>query len=321
MDGIRKSFVFYQDWFEMLRDLDKDSKVELYDAIASVGLGYGMPELSPASKLVMKLIESKIERDRERWGEISRKRKEVGRLGGLSKSKQTKQLVAIGSKSKQKVANEANVAVYVSKDTNVSMLDNNNNLNNKEEDTNVSPKKSPINYQEVVDCWNTNCGKMWGNVAKLTDKRKHSIKKIIDAHDISQEELMRFFSTLRYADHWLSNPTGEHKNWKPDFDWWMSNANGWFTKALEGKVHTQNPVKFDIIMKGDSQTTYSPSGMKIWFNEETKSYWTDELYIEHLCDGYEDSDRPDGAMLTLHNARGKIVWNKDTNEWVKHSYV
>lgn len=192
MDGIRKSFVFYQDWFEMLRDLDKDSKVELYDAIASVGLGYGMPELSPASKLVMKLIESKIERDRERWGEISRKRKEIGRLGGLSKSKQLLpiatncyQLQANDSKTKQNKQTLANVA---------------DNVNDNEEKDFIEkvykmyPAKCPVRNTYLGKC-----SKDKDRIRKLLKKySKEDIEKVV-THEVDEKfgkSMMQNFSTF-----------------------------------------------------------------------------------------------------------------------------
>lgn len=61
-----------------------------------------------------------------------------------------------------------------------------------------------------------------------------------------------------------------------------------------------------------------PQGRTIWFNEETQSYWSDyNFYDEKIYDGYEDDDRPDGAMITLNNARGTIVWNCSIKKWIK----
>lgn len=202
MDGIRKSFVFYQDWFEMLRDLDKDSKVELYDAIASVGLGYGMPELSPASKLVMKLIESKIERDRERWGEISRKRKEVGRLGGLSKSKQKLpiatncyQLQANDSKTKQNKQTLASVADNVNDNVNDNVSVNDNEEKDFIEKVyKMYPAKCPVRNTYLGKC-----SKDKDRIRKLLKTySKEDIEKVV-THEVDEKfgkSMMQNFSTF-----------------------------------------------------------------------------------------------------------------------------
>jgi len=194
---------------------------------------------------------------------------------------------------------------------------NNNTINNKEEYTNVYSKKN--DYQAIIDCWNQYNGKKLGNVTKLTDKRKKAIKKVLVDNDITQEQMMKLFKSLPYADKWLYNPNKQHATWKPDFDWWIANTNGWFTKALEGKVHKENPQAFNEIMRNNGdEVLYTPQGRSIWFNEETKSYWSmDNFYDEKIYDGYDDNNRPNGAEITLNNGRGTIVWNAETKTWIK----
>lgn len=186
---------------------------------------------------------------------------------------------------------------------------------NKEEGINIPPKK--IAYQAIVDCWNEHNGKKLGKITKITERRKKAIKKALDDNGITQEQLMLFFKTLPHADKWLYNPNKQHANWKPDFDWWLSNPNGWLTKGLEGKVHLENPQVYSSIMLGKN-ATYTPQGRSIWFDENTKSYWTDDnFYYGVISDGYTDEDRPDGATLTMSNARGVIIWDGLTKKWEK----
>lgn len=198
-----------------------------------------------------------------------------------------------------------------------------NNTNNKQEETiNIVSKKNPIDYQAIVDCWNKVNGERLGKVTKITERRKKAIKKQLEDNGITQEQLTKFFQTLPFADTWLFNPNKQHSTWKPDFDWWMANTNGWLTKALEGKVHKENPQAFERIMKdgtfSSQSVMYLPQGRTIWFNEQTKSYWSDDnFYYESISDGYEDDNRPDGATLTLNNARGNIKWNAQTKKWEK----
>lgn len=64
--------------------------------------------------------------------------------------------------------------------------------------------------------------------------------------------------------------------------------------------------------------TYTPQGRTIWYDENTKSYWTDDnFYYGVISDGYTDDNRPDGATLTMSNARGAITWNSLTKKWDK----
>ena len=196
----------------------------------------------------------------------------------------------------------------------------NNKTNNKEEDTNVSPKK--IDYQAVFDCWNKYNGEKIRKVTQFTDVRKKAIKKMLDIHNISQEVLMRFFASIPFADQWLFHPTGTHKLWKPTFDWWMANTNGWLTKGLEGGVHLENPQAFERIMKDGTFSSqsimYLPQGRTIWYDEITKSYWSDDYFYDGtISDGYTDDDRPNGATITLNNGRGTITWDSETKKWNK----
>lgn len=194
---------------------------------------------------------------------------------------------------------------------------NSNTNSNKEEDTNVSPKKN--DYQSIVDCWNEYNGQKLGKVTKLTNKRKKSIKKQLEDNEITQEQLMALFKTLPFADSWLYNPNKQHQNWKPDFDWWMANTNGWLTKALEGKVHKENPQAFGLAINGDN-APYAPSGnFSIFWHERSNGYLYIGNYYDgmNIADGYTDDNRPDGAMLILNNARGILKWDATTKKWNK----
>ena len=199
----------------------------------------------------------------------------------------------------------------------INNTDSKQQIENKEEYTNVYSKKN--DYQAIIDCWNEYNGKSWGKVLRLSAKRKRIIKSALDNQGITQEELMRLFKTFPYADNWLFHPTKEHKDWKPDFDWWMRDTNGWLTKALEGKVHNSNPQAFNEIMRSNGdEVLYTPQGRSIWFNEETKSYWSmDNFYYGVISDGYTDDNRPNGATITLNNGRGRIQWDAKSKEWRK----
>lgn len=192
----------------------------------------------------------------------------------------------------------------------------NTNDKHKEEDINISSKKN--DYKAIIDCWNECNGKRLGKVTKVTQRRKAAIKKALLDNDITQEQLMQFFKTLPFADSWLYNPNKQHKNWKPDFDWWLANTNGWLTKGLEGKVHIENPQAYSSIISGED-APYTPicEGSLSW-NDYYKCYLYVGFWDGHFMpDGYTDENRPDGASVVLHNGRGTIVWNKEQKKWNK----
>jgi hypothetical protein len=128
---------------------------------------------------------------------------------------------------------------------------------------------------------------------------------------------VQFFKTLPLADKWLYNPNKQHKNWKPDFDWWLANTNGWLTKALEGKVHTENPQAFSAIML-DKDAPYTPQcDLTLQWNDYYNCYLYTGYWNGYIPDGYNDDNRPHGATITLNNGRGTITWNSETKTWDK----
>jgi hypothetical protein len=97
----------------------------------------------------------------------------------------------------------------------------------------------------------------------------------------------------------------------------MANVNGWLTKALEGKVHLENPQAFSKIMLGkDAPYTPECGGALNW-----NDYYGCYMYIGYwdgdISDGYTNEDRPNGAKVTLNNGRGVVVWNSETHKWEK----
>lgn len=309
----RNTFVFYRDWYDIVQKLDNDTGFEVCKAIMAVALGEECPKLSPVADAVMLAVRPQIERDIIKYQEVVEKRRNAGKK---HKGNQYTRLEQYGTNGTSVPTVEQTEQVGTNGSDNVydnDIVDNNSVILEEKEDTNVSPKKN--DYQAIIDCWNEHNGKRIAKVTSLTDKRKKAIKKQLDDHKITQYVLMRFFASLPYADKWLYNPTGAHKTWKPNFDWWMANTNSWLTKGLEGGVHIENPIAFERIMNG-ADSEYTPQGRTIWFNEETKSYWSDDnFYYGTISDGYDDESRPDGATLTLNNARGDIRWNGITKQW------
>lgn len=92
-------------------------------------------------------------------------------------------------------------------------------------------------------------------------------------------------------------------------------------KMLQTYLGKQRAWEMYVTIGEDLSTinsTYTPQGRTIWFNDGTRSYWTDDnFYYGTISDGYDDETRPDGATLTLNNARGDIYWDKKTKKWNK----
>lgn len=103
---MKKSFVLYQSQREFFETLsDKESK-ELILAIFDYD-GKKESKLSNRVEIAFISIKDQLQRDIEKWEEQRRKRKEAGRLGGLTRAKNEKSSVAMLSNGKQTLANQA----------------------------------------------------------------------------------------------------------------------------------------------------------------------------------------------------------------------
>ena len=200
-----------------------------------------------------------------------------------------------------------------------------NTTSTKKQNTDVLPIKNdvkPINYDGIFDSWNKYNGKAFGIVSKRTTRRKDKIRIALANQQITDDELMLFFSTLPYADKWLYKREGEHANWRPDFDWWIVDTRGWLTKGLEGKVHKENPQIFEQIMHrkfSNRASEYLPHGRGIYYDESNNIYMSVEPFYGTIYDGYSIYDRPDNARLMLNNGRGIIVWDATNRVWKNES--
>lgn len=87
-------------------------------------------------------------------------------------------------------------------------------------------------------------------------------------------------------------------------------------KIFESVVFKNNAIIYDPAHIKNSGL-YTPSGFGIWRDQETGEYHSWANFYGSLTDGYDDSDRPDGAKIVLNNARGTIVWSKEQQKWNK----
>lgn len=166
------------------------------------------------------------------------------------------------------------------------------------------------------------------------EQNKEEIKELKEKFTIFVSLYKKAGGKVRGVDTEFKEFTKRHKDWK--------NVVPYLEMALQREIKERNQAKiykkFYPEMKNLStylgkqrawemyvtvgekidDRKYSPQGRSIWFNEGTQSYWSDDnFYYETISDGYDDDNRPDGATLTLNNARGDIRWNSTTKKWEK----
>lgn len=126
----RKSFVFYKDWRDAIKDLPDDIRLELYDCIMEYAFAGKVEGLKPMVSIAFNFIKTAMDRNSEKYEGIIEKRRSAGKKGGLTK-KQTVANEANAKDAKQTVANEAD-------NVNDNVNDNvSTNVDEEKESTNV----------------------------------------------------------------------------------------------------------------------------------------------------------------------------------------
>lgn len=109
VDMPKSSFVLYLDYkkhFDLIQD-DTDFRRLIEAIFAYCETGTEPSDLSPVALMAFSFIRANLDRDNEKYEAVKEKRKEAGRLGGLAKASNAKQMVAKASNAKQSVANVA----------------------------------------------------------------------------------------------------------------------------------------------------------------------------------------------------------------------
>ena len=143
MDFNRESYIFHKDWYNAISQLDKELRLELYDAIMRKAFYNEPPLLSPMGNLAMSFIEPQIERDFDRWLDIREKRSNAGKLHKGNQYKNVEQMEhrqTNGTSVPTLEQDGTNGTVSVSVSDSVS-VENDIVLLEEKKDTDVSVKK------------------------------------------------------------------------------------------------------------------------------------------------------------------------------------
>ena len=134
--------------------------------------------------------------------------------------------------------------------------------------TEKSETKTKINYQEIVDKYNSIC-KSLPKVIKLSDARKKAIKARLNIYSL--EEIETVFKKAEQSNYLKGT---NNLNWKADFDWLMKDRN--MAKVLEGKY--DNDKSFNGPNPTPNNTSYSkPKPVNQFNNFQQRNYSKTEI--------------------------------------------
>ena len=92
-----------------------------------------------------------------------------------------------------------------------------------------------------------------------------------------------------------------------------------FERYLKEKTYNNIIVKDGHVIYDptcETEANYHPWGNNaIMWNDLYKCWLSIDDFQGKVIDGYTDDNRPDGAQIVLHNARGTITWSKAEKKW------
>ncbi|MBO4234059.1 hypothetical protein FO675_07050 [Riemerella anatipestifer] len=191
----RESFVFYESWYEILRDERQEVQWEVIRAIMEYVFNNNLIELKPNAKMAFKFIKRDIDRANDKYEEYLEKQRENGKRGGRPKKpKETQKNQAFFEKPTE---TQKSLNVNVNENVNV-----NKNVNNN----------SSYGESEILRIKNF-----------LKTKQQIQMDRLMMQHKISKEDL--FLKIDEFVEKKVS--WGE-VNWPNDseiaknFEFWLS---------------------------------------------------------------------------------------------------
>lgn len=87
----RKTFVFYKEWKDAVKDLPDSIRLELYEGIMEYAFAGSIPELSPMAQIAFNFVRPALDRDTDKYTSIADRNRANGASGGRPK-KQTQNI-------------------------------------------------------------------------------------------------------------------------------------------------------------------------------------------------------------------------------------
>ena len=128
---MKKSFVLYTDYLEHIEELSDEQAGRLLLAIMYYQSGKELPEMDAVTKMAFSFIRCQLDKDSQKYAEISERRREAGKMGGRP--------AANGFLEKQTKAKKANG--FLEKQTKAKKPDNDNDNDNDNVNDNDINKK------------------------------------------------------------------------------------------------------------------------------------------------------------------------------------
>lgn len=244
---MKDSFVFYRSFYESIKNLDKDTQLEIYSAICEYSLNDEIGELSPVATAIFTLMKPNIDSATKRYNASV----ENGKKGGRPKKEKPNGNLKKPSKNLEKPNLNLNLDLDDNEDKDVDDnvdIDEDVNIDNS---INTSPP-APLIEEEILK---EEFEKLWklypkkvGKDKSFTKYKKYRTSKG-DDYCTYEEVLNGLNRYLEYIkqNSWYSPKDGStwfnNKSWKDEYEIKEENLPDWFDKEIKEEILDEEDIK------------------------------------------------------------------------------
>lgn len=240
----KNSFILYTDQKEVINKLSDEQAGKILKALYEYVSTNKMPELDLTLDIAITPIKQSLDRNKEKYEEVSKKRKQAGAKGG----KQTQAKQANAKNDNQIEIKQASSSDSDNDSDSVSDSDNEYVNDNDSDITEEEKEEQNCPYQKIEDLYHDIC-KSYPKIRGLSKTRKQALK----ARYIEYRKDINIFKELFQKAEESNFLKGQNNNnWSATFDWLINSRN--MTKVLEGNYKNKEEIN------GDTKVKYIPNG-------------------------------------------------------------
>ncbi len=238
----KNSFILYNDYHRHINRLSDEDAGRLFKAIFVYSMTGEVPPLSDSADMAFSFIQAQLDRDREKFAEVCRRRSENVR-------KRWEREKSAADKACAEESGNTNVYNCIQSDSTYTDNENENenenenvneNVNENGNDINISARGSSLpdikqEAKKILEAYRQLCPEFTG-VGSLTHKRICSVELLLNRYGA---DTIRSVLRKAHSSSFLrgKNPRG----WTATFDWIINEEN--FLKVRDGNYDDREPVR------------------------------------------------------------------------------
>lgn len=282
----KDNFLFNCRWRAAVRDLAPELRLEIYEAVMDYAQSGVVPEMSDVAMVAFSFIRQDIDRQRDNYEEVCRKRQAGGRKGGNPNLRKGQPNPYYAGGAESNGEDNQRLPEITSDNLRLSQITSDNlrlsqitSDKQKEKEIEIEtdiyipptpadagasplagrtpepPARSAVPYRRIVEMWNATCTS-FPRLMGLSEKRRTKIgvrwKEMAELGD-PLDILQRLFDRMQESRFLQGD---NRRGWKANFDWLMHNGENW-RKVMEGNYDrvseggppgpVQPPNRYDIL--------------------------------------------------------------------------